>query len=108
MTSQRELLVSGYCTQYKQDCRFAAANELNHCLILLCASRFPSLLSPSPLLPPAVYVFDFQQEFQGVVRLRLPSPLAGGLNITLRHAELLRHPPYGPVDGNIYVSRGRG
>ena len=23
--------------------------------------------------------------------------------VVMRHAEVLQHPPYGPVDGNIYV-----
>jgi alpha-L-rhamnosidase len=30
-----------------------------------------------------------------------------GVTITLRHAELLQHPPYGPADGSIYVGNLR-
>jgi alpha-L-rhamnosidase len=52
-------------------------------------------------LPPPCY------SLQGVVRLTLPAPVPGGFNITVRHAELLTHPPYGPVDGSIYVGNLR-
>ena len=41
------------------------------------------------------------------MRLTLPAPVPAGVTITLRHAEVLQHPPYGPVDGNIYVGNLR-
>jgi alpha-L-rhamnosidase len=63
-----------------------------------------SVSSPSP----NVYVFDFGQNIAGFVRMTLPAPLAAGITITLRHAETLQHPPYGPKDGNIYVGNLRG
>ena len=47
-----------------------------------------------------VYVFDFEQNLSGWIRLVLRF-CAAGTAITFRHAELLQHPPYGPVDGNI-------
>ena len=62
-----------------------------------------SLNEPSP----GVFVLDFGQNFQGVVRLTLPAPVPGNLSIRVRHAELLNHPPYGPVDGNLYVGNLR-
>lgn len=55
-----------------------------------------------------VYVFDFGQNLAGIARVTLPAPVASGITITLRHAELLQHPPYGPKDGNIYVGNLRG
>ena len=33
---------------------------------------------------------------------------AEGQNVTIRHAELLNHPPYGAQDGSIYVGNLRG
>jgi len=68
-------------------------------------TEFPaqSVASPSP----GVYVFDFGQNLAGVVRLVLPAPVPAGVTITMRHAELLMHPPYGPQDGNIYVDNLR-
>jgi alpha-L-rhamnosidase len=56
---------------------------------------------------PGVYVFDFEQNLSGWIKLMLGSCKAG-TKIMFRHAELLQHPPYGPVDGNIYVGNLRG
>jgi alpha-L-rhamnosidase len=56
---------------------------------------------------PGVFVFDLGQNIAGYVRLRLPAPVPGGINVTVRHAELLMHPPYGPQDGSIYVGNLR-
>ena len=56
---------------------------------------------------PGVFVLDFGQNFAGYVRLTLPAPVPAGLNVTLRHAEVLQHPPYGPQDGSIYVGNLR-
>lgn len=53
----------------------------------------------------AVYVFDFTQNIAGWVKLRITG--TAGTTVTLRHAEALQHPPYGPRDGNIYVSARR-
>ena len=55
-----------------------------------------------------VQVFDFAQNMAGVVRLS-GLRCTAGTNITLRHAELLMHPPYGNYDGStIYVGNLRG
>ena len=44
----------------------------------------------------------------GWIRLMLgPGACSAGQTITFRHAELLQHPPYGPVDGNIYTGNLR-
>jgi len=53
------------------------------------------------------YIVDFGQNTAGIVRLTVRDCPAGN-NITLRHAELLQHPPYGPRDGSIYVGNLRG
>ena len=49
---------------------------------------------------PGVYVFDFTQNLSGWILLKMLFCRAGQ-KITFRHAELLQHPPYGPIDGNI-------
>ena len=65
--------------------------------------------SPRTVTSPAngFQVFDFGQNMAGVVELR-NLRCKRGQNITIRHAELLTHPPYGPVDGSIYVGNLRG
>ena len=49
------------------------------------------------------YVYDFGQEFAGVVRLALPAGTPAGTRITLKHAEALAHPPLAPADGSVYM-----
>ena len=44
-------------------------------------------------------VYDFGQNAPGWCELRITGQ--AGLNVQLRHAELLQHPPYGPEDGSI-------
>jgi alpha-L-rhamnosidase len=68
-------------------------------------AELPALTVNSP--SPGVYVFDFGQNLAGFVRLTLPAPFDAGVTLTLRHAELLQHPPYGPLDGSIYVGNLR-
>jgi len=55
---------------------------------------------------PGVYVFDFNQNIAGWVKLKVRGP--AGMTVRLRHAETLMHPPYGPRDGNIYIGNLRG
>jgi len=67
---------------------------------------FAPLAVRSPRL--GVQVFDFGQNMAGVVRLK-GMRCAAGSNVTIRHAELLMHPPYGDYDGStIYVGNLRG
>ena len=67
--------------------------------------ELPALTLDEP--SPGVYVFDFGQNIAGFCRLSLFAPVPAGVAITLRHAELLQHPPYGPADGNVYVGNLR-
>ena len=54
---------------------------------------------------PTRYVYDFGQEFAGVVRLSLPAALPAGVNVTIKHAEALSHPPIGPRDGSAFMGK---
>ena len=65
-------------------------------------------LRPLRVSSPAlgVQVFDFGQNFAGVVSLR-GLRCSAGETVTVRHAELLTHPPYGAADGSIYVGNLR-
>jgi len=81
---------------------------------IMSAQFFPEVAVQAILNPrsveepsPGVFVYDFGQNFAGYVRLFLPAPVAANQTLTLRHAELLQHPPYGPQDGNIYVGNLR-
>ena len=56
---------------------------------------------------PGTFVFDFCQNFAGVIRLALPGPTAPGIVVTIRHAEAVMHPPYGPKDGTLYYGNLR-
>ena len=59
-------------------------------------------------LSPDLQVVDFGQNLAGWCRLTVPSSAsAAGTNVTLVHAEVLQHPPYGPADGNVYVGNLR-
>lgn len=54
------------------------------------------------------WVFDFGQEFSGVVRLTLPPGTSAGINVTLKHAEVLAHEPLAEydhiqADGSVYM-----
>eukprot|EP00164_Ancoracysta_twista_P006265 GFYU01008705.1.p1 GENE.GFYU01008705.1~~GFYU01008705.1.p1 ORF type:complete len:1064 (-),score=338.26 GFYU01008705.1:1031-4144(-) len=67
---------------------------------------FPAQTIHSP--QPGVYVIDFGQNLSGWCYLSIPGGLVPrGTKITIRHAEVLMHPPYGPRDGNIYVGNLR-
>jgi len=55
---------------------------------------------------PGMYVVDFGQNFAGWIRLYVKG--ARGQNITIRHAELKMHPPYGKFDGTLYYGNLRG
>ena len=67
-------------------------------------ARLPVRAVTSPA--PGVQVFDFGQNMAGVVSLT-GLRCERGSNVTIRHAELLTHPPYGPRDGSIYVGNLR-
>lgn len=54
---------------------------------------------------PSKLVVDFGENLSGVTRVHLQG--AAGTTVTLRHAEVLQHPPYGPADGNIYTGNLR-
>ncbi len=41
----------------------------------------------------------------GLTRINITGP--AGTTVTLIHAEVLQHPPYGPTDGSIYVGNLR-
>lgn len=50
-------------------------------------------------------VVDFGENLSGWLKLRVKG--AAGTQVTLRHAEVLQHPPYGPADGNVYTGNLR-
>ena len=70
--------------------------------------RHIATFQPLSVTTPAndTQVFDFGQNLAGVVHLKHIT-CAAGQAVTIRHAELLTHPPYGPVDGSIYVGNLR-
>ena len=55
---------------------------------------------------PGMFVVDFGQNMAGFVTL---TGLRGapGQNVTIKHAEVLMHPPYGAVDGTLYYGNLR-
>ena len=58
---------------------------------------------PAPTQPRFKYVYDFGQEFAGVVRLTLPPGTPAGTRATIKHAEVLAHEPLAPADGSVYM-----
>ena len=91
-----------------------ASSEVNKAK--LASQLFPPIRHVQALAPrsstspkPNVQVFDFNQNTAGVIRLRLsPGQCAEGTNVTVRYAEVLSHPPYGPDDGTLYTLNLRG
>jgi hypothetical protein len=63
-----------------------------------------SCIKPPPIVNTWKYVYDFGQEFAGVVRLTLPPSTPSGITITLKHAEVLQHEPLAPADGSVYMA----
>jgi hypothetical protein len=51
------------------------------------------------------WVVDFGENLSGWCRLAVSG--AAGTTVTLHHAEVLQHPPYGPADGSVYVGNLR-
>ena len=79
---------------------------------ILSAASFPAVavIQSRPALSmrmptPGVYVYDFGQNMPGWCTIRITGKR--GLRVQLRHAEVLRHPPYGPADGNVYMANLR-
>ncbi|KAA0145667.1 hypothetical protein FNF29_08439 [Cafeteria roenbergensis] len=56
---------------------------------------------------PRVWVWDFGQNMAGAVRLTVPEGTPSGATFVIKHAEVLMHPPYGPVDGSVYTGNLR-
>jgi len=55
---------------------------------------------------PGVTVYDCGSNGVGVVRWTFRG-LPAGSNVTLRYAEVLQHPPFGPADGSLYFDNLR-
>jgi len=53
------------------------------------------------------YRFDFGQNMAGAVEIVIPAGMPSGFTITVVHAESIMHPPYGPLDGTVYVGNLR-
>lgn len=82
----------------------------------LVSQMFQPIAHVQPLAPrgtssplPGVQIFDFFQNTAGVVHIKFAAgQCAAGTNVTIRHAEALSHPPYGPADGTLYTLNLRG
>ena len=55
---------------------------------------------------PGMWVVDFGQNIAGRLRLTMRNQAPGSV-VTLKHAELHMHPPYGAVDGTLYYGNLR-
>ena len=51
-------------------------------------------------------IVDFGTNSAGVCKLNT-QPLSSGTHVTMKHAEVLQHPPYGNADGSLYFSNLR-
>jgi len=71
--------------------------------IRIISSRDPVTKS-SPIS--GVTIYDFGQNMAGIVRIENLHCNRGDV-VTIRHSELLMHPPYGPRNGTIYVGNLR-
>ena len=62
------------------------------CFVRVCDRLTAHAGSAEPADPPR-WTFDMGREISGHVRLALPAGVPPGTNFTLRHAEVLSHPP---------------
>lgn len=53
------------------------------------------------------YRFDFGQNIAGAVEVVIPPNTPSGFTLTIVHAEAIMHPPYGDLDGTVYVGNLR-
>lgn len=86
--------------------------DFNLSTAILSAATFPpvAVIESRPaksmrMTAPGVYVYDFGANLPGWCRIHVAGER--GLTAQLRHAEVLQHPPYGPLDGTIYVANLR-
>ena len=75
---------------------------------LMPAIERVATLSPVSITPvdaPGLqrWTYDFGQQIAGVVRLSLPAGVPAGTNVTMKHAEVLSHPPYATYDGSAWM-----
>ena len=111
---RRAAALAGWSSTGFDDSRWAAAAAAKSSARAVLSSalfeptRHLSRRAPVSITSPAphVQVFDFGQNLAGVVSLR-GLRCESGQRVTIRHAELLTHPPYGAVDGSIYVGNLR-
>ena len=87
-------------------CKSTSFNESDPCLGTVKHGAF-SVVCTVPPVPASTkqfkFVYDFGQEFAGVVRLTLPPHTPRGTRVTLKHAEALAHEPLAPNDGSVYM-----
>ena len=55
---------------------------------------------------PGIFVFDFGSNGIGTVRWTFRG-LPAGTNVTMRYAEVIQHPPYGPTNSSLYFDNLR-
>jgi len=62
-------------------------------------------LSVTPVDAPGLqrWTYDFGQQVAGRARLLLPPGVPAGTNITLKHAEVLSHPPFATFDASVWM-----
>ena len=62
-------------------------------------------LSVTPVDAPGLqrWTFDFGQQTAGRSRLALPPGMPAGTNFTMKHTEVLSHPPYANYDGSAWM-----
>lgn len=76
---------------------------------LMPAIQRVATLSPLSVTPVAAtglqrWTYDFGQQVAGRAALAFPPGLvAAGANVTLKHAEVLSHPPYATFDGSAWM-----
>lgn len=62
-------------------------------------------ISVTPVSAPGLqrWTFDFGQQVTGRARLLLPAGVPAGTNATMKHTEVLSHPPFATYDGSAWM-----
>ena len=108
-----EQFIQGWNGPGFDDSSWMNATVANPGVGILSSQLFEPIRAISEIKPlnitepkPGMFVIDFGQNIAGFLRLTIKDTVKGQI-VTMKHAESIMHPPYGPVDGTLYYGNLR-
>jgi len=112
-TYDARLEVDGWKMPGFDDSQWTSATVATGNVGALASQSFEPIRAISELTPinvtepkQGMFVVDFGQNIAGLLRITVRNATRGQ-NVTLKHSELLMHPPYGEHDGTLYYGNLR-